>query len=191
MVECQDGLLSFPKSALISKIATGAEGFLLKHPDWDGRGVVIAVLDTGIDPSAGGLQVGCYWSVTCLRRKKRLVSQKTTEGKDKILDIIDATGSGDVDTSCIRRTDADADRKIQSPDGRTLEIPDEWCNPTGTWHVGLKNENELIPDVVRTLTKVCTYIHLLWAFVLRLFTAVVMVKMYMKFYIPVLSRCAL
>lgn len=48
---------SFPKSVLIPKAVTGAEGFLLKHPKWDGRGITIAVLDTGVDPEANGLQV--------------------------------------------------------------------------------------------------------------------------------------
>ena len=47
----------FPKSVLIPKAVTGAEGFLSTHPSLDGRGIVVAVLDTGIDPSASGLQV--------------------------------------------------------------------------------------------------------------------------------------
>lgn len=70
------------------------------------------------------------------------------------MDIIDATGSGDVDTSCVRRTDGDENRKVMSLDGKMLSIPDEWCNPTGNWHVGLKNENELVPVAVRNRTKV-------------------------------------
>ena len=43
--------------SLIPKAATEAQTFLQRHPEWDGRGVVIAVFDTGIDPSAEGLQV--------------------------------------------------------------------------------------------------------------------------------------
>ena len=49
--------LSFPRAALIPKSTTGVQSFLQKHPQWDGRGVTIAVLDTGIDTAAENLQV--------------------------------------------------------------------------------------------------------------------------------------
>lgn len=52
----------FPKSVLVPKAVTGAERFLLKYPKWDGRDITIAVLDTGVDPEANGLQV-CTWIV--------------------------------------------------------------------------------------------------------------------------------
>ena len=42
---------------LIPKAVTGAESFLNKHSNLDGRGIVIAILDTGVDPNASGLQV--------------------------------------------------------------------------------------------------------------------------------------
>ena len=54
----------FPKSVLVPKAVTEAEAFLLKHPTWDGRGITIAILDTGVDPEANGLQVQLFviWS---------------------------------------------------------------------------------------------------------------------------------
>ncbi|XP_003375660.1 peptidase families S8 and S53 family protein [Trichinella spiralis] len=68
----------------IPRDETELSEFQKSHAEYDGRGIVIAVLDTGIDPSAPGLQV-------------------TSQGSPKIIDIVDLTGSGDVDTSTKKR----------------------------------------------------------------------------------------
>ena len=39
-----------PFSALMPKRDIGAEAFLKAHPEYDGRGVVVAVFDTGVIP---------------------------------------------------------------------------------------------------------------------------------------------
>ena len=54
---------------------TGVTDFARAHPTWDGRGVLIAILDSGIDPSIPGLGV-------------------TTTGERKILDLRDFSGEG-------------------------------------------------------------------------------------------------
>jgi tripeptidyl-peptidase-2 len=63
---------------------TTAKSFIEKYPTYDGRGVVVAVLDSGVDGS-----LACF--------------QKTTDGKPKVLQQIDCSGAGDVDISTVKR----------------------------------------------------------------------------------------
>ena len=74
----------------------------------------------------------------------------TTSGERKILDLVDTTGSGDVDTSTVGTTGTSESRKIIGLSGRTLCIPDQWVNPTGKWHVGVKAAFQLFPNAIKS-----------------------------------------
>ncbi len=55
--------------------ATGVPLFLESHPEWDGRGVLIGILDSGIDAGAAGLD-------------------STSTGRPKLVDLRDFSGEG-------------------------------------------------------------------------------------------------
>ncbi|WAR28137.1 TPP2-like protein [Mya arenaria] len=108
--------IDFPVDGILPKKETGAASFLVKYPDFDGRNVLIAILDTGVDPGAPGLQ-------------------KTTTGDAKIVDLIDATGSGDVETTTVVEV---KEGRVTGLTGRTLMV-----------HLGVKIVYELYPRILR------------------------------------------
>lgn len=67
----------------------------------------------------------------------------TTDGRIKIVDAIDCTGSGDVDISTVFKIPDD--RKITGLSGRVMLIPKSWNIPSGSVRLGLKNVYELYP----------------------------------------------
>ncbi|KAL4400900.1 serine-type endopeptidase [Malassezia pachydermatis] len=124
----------FPVDGLLPKQATKADAFLQRCPTYDGRGVRVAVLDTGVDPAALGLN-----------------------GPNKVVDIIDCTGAGDVPLQTVEaQPGAESDTlQLTSPaTGRTLLVSASWPNPTGVWKVGTKRAYDLWPtSLVERRTK--------------------------------------
>ncbi|KAJ8771482.1 hypothetical protein K2173_026659 [Erythroxylum novogranatense] len=119
-------------ASLMPKKEIGVDRFLEAHPEFDGRGTVIAIFDTGVDPAAAGLQ-------------------ETSDGKPKVLDVIDCSGSGYVDTSKVVK--ADDDGRIMGTSGAALLVNSSWKNPSGEWHVGCKLVYELFPNSLTSRLK--------------------------------------
>lgn len=115
------------RSALIPKREVGADAFIAENPTYDGRGVVVAVFDTGVDPAAPGMAI-------------------TTTGERKVLDIIDGTGAGDVDTTKI--VELPEDGTLEGLSGLTLILPENVTNPSGEFRLGIKTAGELFPGYV-------------------------------------------
>jgi tripeptidyl-peptidase-2 len=71
---------------LMPLTGSGVDAWRFAHPAYDGRGVLIAILDSGVDPGVPGLQT-------------------TTTGSPKILDLRDFSGEGDVTLERVRPGD--------------------------------------------------------------------------------------
>lgn len=114
-----------------------AEDFIRNNETFDGRGIVVAILDTGVDPGAAGLS-------------------KTTDGRHKITHVRDCSGSGDVDTSVTVEATAGPEEGtvvVKGLTGKDLVISTSTCsNPSGVWHVGAKCIYDFFPrGLVRRL----------------------------------------
>jgi tripeptidyl-peptidase-2 len=115
---------------LLPKTETQALEFIQKYPHYDGRGVVVGIFDTGVDPKAIGL------------------NYKTTTGLPKVIDIIDCSGSGDVVMSAEKALNADG--TLTGVGNRTIICNPKWKNPTGLYRVGLKRAYDLYPKSLKS-----------------------------------------
>jgi tripeptidyl-peptidase-2 len=115
----------------LSLSTCGVDAFLAAHPEANGKGVVIAVLDTGVDPSIPGLTT-------------------LPDGGVKVIDVQDFTGQGDVDLLRVRY-DAEAQKLIRyDDDGAPIEYapPDVSDDSAGgeerLWWFGTLDEHKFI-----------------------------------------------
>ncbi len=79
----------------------GVLAFLKEHPDADGRGIVVAILDTGVDLAHAALQ-------------------KTSTGKPKIIDVYDGTDDGYLPLPIGAKA---GDAGLRGLSGRLLKLP--------------------------------------------------------------------
>jgi tripeptidyl-peptidase II len=121
----------FPVVDLVPKKETNSLEFQSKNPTYDGRNVIIGILDTGVDPGAAGI---------------RYMQDGITP---KLIDLVDCTGSCDVDVSleqdahwvagdCSNNYDTtavvtvqenmgdDGYWQVQALSGRTLKLSKDW-----------------------------------------------------------------
>ena len=111
----------------LPKIETGVAAHLDQYETHDGRNVLVAVLDTGCDLAAAGLQ-------------------KTSDGRNKYVDFLDCTGGGDVDTRKV--VERDADGTIPGLSGRSLTLG-AWADGVDSFHVGGALLFPLLPSSAR------------------------------------------
>ncbi|HHJ52515.1 MAG TPA: hypothetical protein ENJ89_04920, partial [Caldithrix abyssi] len=113
---------------------TGAAEFIRKHPSYNGKGVVILVLDTGVDMGTPGLT-------------------SLPDGSPKVIDAQDFSGEGDVALEKATTGTDQEGRYLQNEDGfrlhgldRLTEAPQD-----SLYYIGVLDEerfkNSVIPDI--------------------------------------------
>lgn len=85
----------------LDRQAIGADIFTRAHPDHDGRGVIIMVIDSGVDMSVPGLR-------------------DTPRDTVKVIDVRDFSGEGDIPLDPAESGRENNEEFLQAPDGRRL-----------------------------------------------------------------------
>ena len=125
----------FPFMDLVPKKETQVWEFLQKYPSYNGRKVIIGILDTGIDPGV-------------------FASSNNDEDDDvQLIDIVDCTGSGDVDVT-VKQVELEEKEdcfQVIGLSGKSLKLNKNWSfkafpgEDTVKVRLGIKRGYELFP----------------------------------------------
>ena len=115
--------------------AVGAAQFVAAHPEWDGRGAVVAVLDTGVDMGVAGLR-------------------RTTDGKPKVIEARDFSSEGEVQLSEAKKETLKGIDWLVTGEGRVRGWEKLPIQPQdGTWHLGFLDERRFARSAVEDLNR--------------------------------------
>jgi subtilisin family serine protease len=106
----------------LSLKSTGVEEFLSRHPEYDGRGTIIFVLDTGVDMGIEGLT-------------------KTSEGKTKVIDVRDFTGEGNIP---IYKAEVSGNNFVNEEMHYSVKGADKLKSKDNKFFIGAIKENDFI-----------------------------------------------
>ena len=124
-----------PPFSFLSTTLTGAHDFISAHPESDGRGVVIFILDTGVDMGIPGLE-------------------KTSDGKVKVIDARDFTGQGDVFLDSVRIVSREDEEYLELDGERLYRIGGLPCQPRdGIYWMGWLDEARFMNSDVTDLNE--------------------------------------
>ena len=116
------------QASTLPKDETGVSQLRDTNPEADGRGVLVAVMDTGCDLAAAGLQT-------------------TSTGQPKYVDFLDCTGGGDIDMS-VSRKKSDDGTTLEGASGATLTLG-AWAESVDEFRVGAAPLWTLLPGSTR------------------------------------------
>ena len=91
-----------PTWTQLSLSTCGVDEYIANHSNSDGRGVVVAIFDTGVDPSIPGLT-------------------QTPDGQVKVIDVQDFSGQGDIDLLTVRLDEATGKLVEHDEEGAPIE----------------------------------------------------------------------
>ena len=142
----------FPAVDLVPKKETRVLEFLEKFPDYDGRNVRIGILDTGIDPNSAGI---------------RFMADGRTP---KLVDMVDCTGSGDVDISTMKKVTSSGKNPdyyyVQGLSGNKLRLRKDWWKSTNQSNTDNKTSedakaSDTLPTVQLESSQLTNYFRLI------------------------------
>lgn len=122
MLLCYSSAYSQDSQTFLSLKQTGVEEFLQKYPEYDGRGTIVFIFDTGVDMGIPGLT-------------------KTSTGEVKVIDVQDFTGQGDVKYTPAEKENEDGVDIYSAKEGKLKIKGKVNRQSSGDYYIGSLNES--------------------------------------------------